>query len=505
MPSCDVAIIGSGFAGSLMALLLTRLGRTCVIVDRQSHPRFAIGESSTPLADMVLRDIAKKYDLPRLAPLTKYGTWINSYPQVMRGIKRGFSYFGHEPHQPFVPRQIHSNELLVAASIDDASSDTHWLRSDVDAFFAAEAAAAGVSLFENTSLHRIEHTSGGWELSGSRGSQGRDGEVDIKARFVIDASGEGKVLARTLGIEDERHLLKTNSRPLYAHFKNLKLWREILVERAATVQDHPFDCDRAALHQVLRGAWMWQLRFDSEVVSAGLAIDNGKHPLDDRVTPQLEWEQWMEQYPTIREQFSQAEIVNPPRGLTRGPRMQRLMAQGAGSDWVMLPHTAGFIDPLHSSGIAHSLFGIERLAAIFEAHWEKNSLAGELQNYARIVRTEIELIDLLVAGCYAGTVDFRLFSAMCMFYFAGTIACERARCDSEFDLSRYFLNANDAAFRGAAAAGYSRLQELLTTDLTDHGINAFADYVRDTIAPWNTANLMNPAACNMYHHTAARK
>ena len=112
----------------------------------------------------------------------------------------------------------------------------------------------------------------------------------------------------------------------------------------------------------------------------------------------------------------------------------------------MLPHTAGFIDPLHSSGIAHSLFGIERLAAIFEEHWGKDTLAAELQEYARIIRTETQLIDLLVAGCYSGTVDFRLFSAMCMFYFAGTIACEGCRCDSPFVPSRYFLNANDAAF-----------------------------------------------------------
>lgn len=505
MLNTDVAIIGSGFAGSLMALLLTRLGRTCVIVDRQSHPRFAIGESSTPLADMALRDIAKKYDLPRLAPLTKYGTWMAAYPQVMRGLKRGFSYFDHEPHQPFMPKLDHANELLVAASTDDATSDTHWLRSDVDAFFAAEAVAAGVYLFENTSLTRVERTSNGWELSGTRGPDRREDEINIKAQFVIDASGEGKVLARALGIGDERDLLKTNSRPLYAHFKNLRPWREMLIERAAAVQDHPFDCDRAALHQVLRGAWMWQLRFDSEVVSAGFAIDAGQHPLDENMTPQQEWARWMEQYPALREQFSQAEIVNPPQGLTRGPRMQRVMAQGAGPDWAMLPHTAGFIDPLHSSGIAHSLFGIERLAAVFEAHWGRDTLAAELQEYAQIVRTEVQLIDILVAGCYAGTVDFRLFSAMCMFYFAGTIACERARCVSEFDPARYFLNANDAAFQHAAAAGYYRLQALLASSPTDHDIDAFTNYVRDAIAPWSTANLMNPAARNMYRHTAARK
>ena len=505
MLSPDIAIIGSGFAGSLMSLLLSRLGRSCVVVDRQSHPRFAIGESSTPLADMALRDISRKYNLPRLAPLTKYGTWMEAYPQVMRGLKRGFSYFDHEPHQPFIPKADHANELLVAASTEDATSDTHWLRSEVDAFFAAEAVSAGVPLLENTTLTRIQQTHGGWELSGSRGPDGRDGDVNIKARFLIDASGEGKVLARTLGIADEKHLLKTNSRPLYAHFQDLTPWREMLVERAAAVQDHPFDCDRAALHQVFRGAWMWQLRFDSEVVSAGFAIDNGKHPLDESISPQREWERWMEQYPTLREQFSRAKIVNPPRGLTRGPRMQRLLAQTSGPGWVMLPHTAGFIDPLHSSGIAHSLFGIERLAAIFEEHWGQDSLTCELEKYARIVRSEIQLIDLLVAGCYLGTVDFRLFSAMCMFYFAGTIACERARCDSSFDPERYFLNANDPAFYRAATTGYSRLQELLTVGATDRETDAFTNFVRETIAPWNTANLMNPSCRNMYRHSAARK
>lgn len=505
MLSSDFAIIGSGFAGSLMSLLLTKLGRSSVVIDRQSHPRFAIGESSTPLADMALRDIAKKYDLPRFAPLSKYGTWMAAYPQVMRGLKRGFSYFDHEPHQPFLPRADHANELLVAASTDDATSDTHWLRSDVDSFFAAEAVAAGVPLFENTMLTSIEHTSRGWELRGHRGPVEDGDQIYIQARFLIDASGDGRVLSRTLGIADQRHLLKTNSRPLFAHFEDLTPWRKMLAEREAAIHDHPFDCDRAALHQVFRGAWMWQLRFDSEVVSAGFAIDNGKFPLDDSISPDQEWDRWMEQCPTLREQFSRAKIVGPPRGLTRGPRMQRLMAQAAGSDWVMLPHTAGFIDPLHSSGIAHSLFGIERLAAIFAEHWGKEALAAELQEYARIVRTETQLIDVLVAGCYAGTVDFRLFSAMCMFYFAGTIACERDRCDSPFHPSRYFLSANDAAFRSAAFAGFDRLQALLASRPGDEEIDQFTDYVRETIAPWNTANLMNPAARNMYRHTAARK
>jgi tetracycline 7-halogenase / FADH2 O2-dependent halogenase len=67
----DVALIGSGFAGSLMALALRRQGRSVVLLERGRHPRFAIGESSTPLANLLIEELADRYSLPRLRPLSK--------------------------------------------------------------------------------------------------------------------------------------------------------------------------------------------------------------------------------------------------------------------------------------------------------------------------------------------------------------------------------------------------------------------------------------------------
>ena len=55
---------------------------------------------------------------------------------VVSGLKRGFSYFPHEPEKEFRTRADHANELLVAASHNDDQSDTHWLRADVDQLFA---------------------------------------------------------------------------------------------------------------------------------------------------------------------------------------------------------------------------------------------------------------------------------------------------------------------------------------------------------------------------------
>ncbi|MEM8736169.1 MAG: NAD(P)-binding protein, partial [Planctomycetota bacterium] len=89
----DVAIIGSGFSASIAAAALTRAGRRVLMLDRNQHPRFAIGESSTPLADLLIERMAEQFCLPELQKLSRWGIWKRELPQVSCGKKRGFSYF----------------------------------------------------------------------------------------------------------------------------------------------------------------------------------------------------------------------------------------------------------------------------------------------------------------------------------------------------------------------------------------------------------------------------
>src|SRR6516165_8705834 len=112
---CDLAILGSGFGGALLASIAQRLGFSVALLERGAHPRFAIGESSTPLADFKLARIAERFGLGWLPPFAKYGSWKAAHHDLVCGLKRGFSFFRHERGQAFTPRPDNDNALLVAA------------------------------------------------------------------------------------------------------------------------------------------------------------------------------------------------------------------------------------------------------------------------------------------------------------------------------------------------------------------------------------------------------
>ncbi|MDZ4699150.1 MAG: tryptophan 7-halogenase, partial [Rhodothermales bacterium] len=380
----DIAVLGSGFAGSLCALILQRLGKDVVVIDRASHPRFAVGESSTPTANLVLQALSDRYDLPALRPLSKFGTWQATYPHLGCGMKRGFSYFQHEAGRPFTPGPGHDNELLVAASPSDAQSDTQWLRADVDAFFAGQVHDAGIPLFEDTSIESV--TSGPcWRLSCRRNRQ----PLRLEAAFLIDATGPGGALTHALGLPDDTHRLHTRSRALFGHFDGLPPWGSRFT--SDTLRDHPFACDDAALHHLIDRGWMWWIRFNGAHrhngrTSAGFVLDERAYPLDFTRTAPAEWAAIRDQYPSLSESFALARLADPPGVIIRTGRLQRLAGQAADAGWALLPHAAGFIDPLHSTGIAHSLLGVERLMRIVQAHWGRETFADALTGYERSVR-----------------------------------------------------------------------------------------------------------------------
>ncbi len=437
-PAYDLVIVGSGFGGAILAQTARQLGKTVLLVERFQHPRFAIGESTSPLMNLLIEELARRYNLPRLLPLTTYGAWQEKYPELGCGLKRGFSYYAQEAGKPFRKTQNRENELLVAASPNDFLADTHWLRADVDEFLVKEAIALGADYVDLTTVSCADFHTDETVLSLERGNE----SAEVRARLLIDATGPRGFLHRYLDLPEREFDGYPRTQSLYSHFTHVRRTSEMpeFAENAAP----PYCPDDAALHHVYEGGWMWVLPFNNGVTSAGfIAQEELAHELN-LADKEGGWARFMERFPTVGTQFANARATLP---LVHAKQVTFRTSQVVGQNWMMLPSAAFFIDPLFSTGMPLTLLGIERLARLIGSEWDNASaFQSGLEEIGRITLLEGDNTARFVAGCHAAMGHFPQFAAYAMFYFAAASFSEMARrLDRRTIVTRY-LAANQTEF-----------------------------------------------------------
>jgi FADH2 O2-dependent halogenase len=483
----DLAIIGSGFGGSLLAMVARALDLSVLLVERGRHPRFAIGESTSPLTNLLLEQIARRYRLTRLLPLTTFGEWQRAYPEIGCGLKRGFTYYKHAPGEPFQSRADRANELLVAASPHDEIADMHWLRSDVDHFLVTEAVALGVEYLDET-----ETTLDTVGEGGARATLSRHGERrQVSCRLLVDATGPRGFLHRALGLEEQRFAGFPETSALFSHFTGVHRTSELPGFRSPGTP--PYPPDDAALHHVFDDGWMWVLRFGNGVTSAGVSLTpEGAVPVS--LAEPGAWDRILARYPTIGAQFADAEPIRP---FAYAPRLAFRSGEAAGESWALLPSAAAFVDPLFSTGIPLTLIGIERLGAILEQGLGAPDLPGRLKEYADLTLSDADWTATFVGGCFAAMDHFPLFVDYSMHYFTAASFSEMARRVDRRALASRFLCQNRTAFAGGLRSG----AEWLTSrrgapppDVAERFRSAVCGAVGDT----NIAGLCDPAKRNWY-------
>ena len=495
--TCDILVVGSGYSGSLTALLLHQSGYNVCLIEKQTHPRFAIGESSTPIADMILRSFADRYDLPWLNRFSRYGSWQHHYPNIPCGIKRGFSYFNLQKDRSFTTDEAHANELLVAASSNNRNSDTNWLRSGFDQHLVKKVKEYGIRYYDHTEVLAASQLDDGWLC---RVSSAHDIQ-NIQCRFLVDATGAGVASQQLFGVNSSNKQFQTQSRAIYGHFSGVMPWSEKLSKQNISISDYPYNPDHSANHLLLDEGWLWLLRFNNGITSAGLVLD---HNIDEKRSAEGLWEEMLADYPDIREIFQHAKFINPSDGLQSTGRLQRRIDRAYGFRWAALPNSVGFVDPLHSTGIAHSLAGIEKLVDVLNKHpLDSPALSKKLDYYQKSVHRELDFIDLLVAGCYRSLPNFQLFTLWSMLYFTATVWYEQQRLDG--DVPSHFLCANHPKISPFTKDFFDDLNSLLSNhgkQIPDAELQRLKNAIKKAISPFNKAGLLNPEANNMYHHTA---
>ncbi len=307
----EILVIGSGFAGSLMAMIARRLGFSTALLERGRHPRFAIGESSTPLANLLLEEIADDYEL-----------------------KRGFTFYHHELGRSFKSDSRRQRQLLVGASPRDEIADTHWYRPDFDHYLVQQARALGVEYWDGVKLTRANAESNRIRVGGERQGQ----SVEFVGQLVIDASGPRGFLYRALKLRESPFRTLPPTQALFSHFADVAPLPNCFSTNDLTP---PYPPEDAAVHHIFDGGWVWVLKFNNRVTSVGVAATDALAKVLNLRSGEPAWGRLLSLLPSLAESFHSARKVVP---FIYQPRIAFQSRQIIGANWALLPSAASARD-----------------------------------------------------------------------------------------------------------------------------------------------------------------
>jgi flavin-dependent dehydrogenase len=299
----DVLIIGGGPAGATTAMLLARAGVRATLLEKVTHPRFHIGESLLPRNFDLLKELDLMAALEPLPRVKKFGA------EFGMGDASKISRFDFT--EGFIPNAETFN--IERAAFDKMVLD--------------QARAAGADVRENTGVKKI------LRLADGDVAVETDAGETFEAKYLIDASGQGAVVARHLGIRrpaKERHLQKV---AYFTHFEGVK-------RLEGREEGHPtiVMCDEG---------WFWMINIDPRRTSIGLVLDAAVAKTTgvpaDRM---LAW--GMQRCPLVRERC--ADATGPATNHVISNFSYRCRPY-AGDGYFLIGDAAAFLDPIFSTGV----------------------------------------------------------------------------------------------------------------------------------------------------------
>ncbi len=346
----DVAIIGGGPAGSTAATLLAQAGRSVIVLEREKFPRFHIGESLLPYSMPIFERMGLRERLDATF-LHKQGAEL-----ATACGERNVKFFFKEGF-----RLAHTYSYQVD-------------RATFDQMLLHHAAAHGAEVHEETTVEGVEMAADGVKLR-------LRGAGEIRARYVVDASGRNTVVGTQLKLKQSYpHLNKFS---VFAHFEGV------------TRDPGP----SATVTRMVRGAdrWFWMIPLGETRMSIGLVMDTPDFK-KLRLAPEEALMTALADQPTIMARMEQAERVTPV--YSTGDYSYR-NASFAGERWLLAGDAAGFIDPVFSTGVYIALLSGEGAADAIDAALRKPARrASRFAAYEKKLRRVMEIYLRFVDSWY---------------------------------------------------------------------------------------------------------
>jgi FADH2 O2-dependent halogenase len=396
----DVAILGTGIGGTVLAAILARNGVRVLMLEESVHPRFALGESTVPGTTQMFEMLSERYDVPEIANLSTFYK-VRSHISSSCGIKRGFLFAYH--YEGFPHRGEDTTQFSTFAP--PLGPDIHYFRSDVDLYMLTVAMKYGVTVHQQIQVQNIAFKDDGVEIQTNKAK-------NFKVDYIVDGTGTRSLITNMFDLRETPTRLKTNSRCIFTHMIGVKPYDECGPPR----KEHgiPIPLAQHTIHHMFKGGWFWIIPFDNDpsstnpLCSVGINLDMDVYP-KTLMDPEEEFFSFVSKYPSVAKQFENAKAI---RGWVSTDRLQFTSKQVVGNRFCLLPQAAGAIDALFSTGLVMTAGSINVLAhRLISAAKDKDYSRERFLFVEEHLQRSFDHGDRLVYCAYKSLDSFELWKA----------------------------------------------------------------------------------------------
>jgi FADH2 O2-dependent halogenase len=396
----DVAVLGSGIAGATLAAILGRQGFRVLLIEKGTHPRFAVGEAMQPQSSMLMWILGHRFDVPEITNISSTDRILANVTKNC-GVKKTFGFLYHEEGKRQDPAQAH----LLVPPATPLVSESHLFRQDIDHYLVKAAIKYGADYRDKTDVQDIAFNDDGVVLRTATGEE-------FHARYLVDGSGHKSLVAQKFGLREGAPELRTQSRTIFTHMKGFKRYDDTL--RPDEQPGLSRGWYEGTLHHMIDGGWFWIIRFDnvpgseSDLTSVGLTLDMRKYP-DRGIPPEQEFNEIVARFPSIATHLEGGVAVRPWVGTGR---LQFSSRDSAGPRCFLMSHANGFIDALYSRGMINTFEQIHALAPRLMQALRDDDFSMERFDYPRRLQQSMILDnDRMVFNSFRSFATFPTWNA----------------------------------------------------------------------------------------------
>jgi len=350
----DVLVVGGGPGGSSAATFLSRGGLRVALAEREAFPRFHVGESLLPANMPVLERLGVLDEVRARGFLVKYGAYFHD-----QDMDLGYQFLFREGK----PWPAYTYEVP---------------RGEFDKILLDHAARQpNVTLLQPATVEGVAFDDEGVTATVSDAT----GSREIRARFLVDASGRDALIATRHG--RRRPVEGLGKVALFAHFQGGKRWPG---KEAGNIRIFSFE-----------PGWFWYIPFANGTTSVGGVLHARTVRGREGNLEQL-YESLITRCHGLAEALDGAPRITPVHSAAN---FSYRTDPAIGDRYVCVGDAIAFLDPIFSSGVyiatqSAELSSVEILKAFRENRFE----ARRFRAYQRMIQKGMQPFQRFIRHFY---------------------------------------------------------------------------------------------------------